>query len=182
MNSDQFETGIPAPQGLYDFEQERDACGVGLVADLKNEPSHKIIEMGITVLKRLMHRGAVGSDPDTGDGAGILLALPDEFFRLVLPNKLPARGKYGVAMMFGGCGHEEELEAAVAENGGSVIAWRQVPVDRDSIGKNAQRTCPLIRQLFIDGSGFADQAEFERKLFVMRREMERRVEGCYVCR
>ena len=80
MNSDQFETGIPAPQGLYDFEQERDACGVGLVADLKNEPSHKIIEMGITVLKRLMHRGAVGSDPDTGDGAGILLALPDEFF------------------------------------------------------------------------------------------------------
>lgn len=83
--------------------------------------------------------------------------------------------------MFGGCGHEEELEAAVTENGGSVIAWRQVPVDRDSIGKNAQRTCPLIRQLFIDGSGFADQAEFERKLFVMRREMERRVEGCYVC-
>ena len=122
MNSDQFETGIPAPQGLYDFEQERDACGVGLVADLKNEPSHKIIEMGITVLKRLMHRGAVGSDPDTGDGAGILLALPDEFFRLVLPNKLPARGKYGVAMMFGGCGHEEELEAAVTENGGSVRA------------------------------------------------------------
>jgi len=181
MNSDQFETGIPAPQGLYDFEQERDACGVGLVADLKNEPSHKIIEMGITVLKRLMHRGAVGSDPDTGDGAGILLALPDEFFRLALPNKLPARGKYGVAMMFGGCGHEEELEDAVTENGGSVIAWRQVPVDRDSIGKNAQRTCPLIRQLFIDGSGFADQAEFERKLFVMRREMERRVEGCYVC-
>ena len=115
MNSDQFETGIPAPQGLYDFEQERDACGVGLVADLKNEPSHKIIEMGITILKRLMHRGAVGSDPDTGDGAGILLSLPDEFFRLVLPNKLPARGKYGVAMMFGGCGHEEELEAAVTE-------------------------------------------------------------------
>lgn len=181
MNSDQFETGIPAPQGLYDFEQERDACGVGLVADLKNEPSHKIIEMGVTVLKRLMHRGAVGSDPDTGDGAGILLALPDEFFRLLLPNKLPARGKYGVAMMFGGCGHEEELEAAVTENGGRVIAWREVPVDRDSIGENARRTCPLIRQLFIDGSGFADQAALERKLFVMRREMERRVEGCYVC-
>lgn len=181
MNSDQFETGIPAPQGLYDFEQERDACGVGLVADLKNEPSHKIIEMGITVLKRLMHRGAVGSDPETGDGAGIMLALPDEFFRLLLPNKLPARGKYGVAMIFGGSGHEKELEGAVTENGGGVIAWRQVPVDRDSIGKNAQRTCPLIRQLFIDGSGFADQAELERKLFVMRRDMERRVEGCYVC-
>ena len=181
MNSDQFETGIPAPQGLYDFEQERDACGVGLVADLKNEPSHRIIEMGVTVLKRLMHRGAVGSDPETGDGAGIMLALPDEFFRLALPNQLPARGRYGVAMMFGGCGHEEELEAAVTENGGRVTAWRQVPVNRDSIGKNAQRTCPLIRQLFIDGSGFADQAEFERKLFVMRREMERRVEGCYVC-
>ena len=185
MNSDQFETGIPAPQGLYDFEQERDACGVGLVADLKNDPSHRIIEMGVTVLKRLMHRGAVGSDPETGDGAGIMLALPDEFFRLALPNQLPARGRYGVAMMFGGCGHEEELEAAVTENGGKaggrVTAWRQVPVNRDSIGKNAQRTCPLIRQLFIDGSGFADQAEFERKLFVMRREMERRVEGCYVC-
>lgn len=72
MNSDQFETGIPAPQGLYDFEQERDACGVGLVADLKNEPSHRIIEMGVTVLKRLMHRGAVGSDPETGDLARVL--------------------------------------------------------------------------------------------------------------
>lgn len=181
MNSDQYETGIPAPQGLYDFEQERDACGVGLVADLKNEPSHKIIEMGVTVLKRLMHRGAVGSDPETGDGAGIMLALPDEFFRLALPNQLPARGKYGVAMIFGGCGQEEALEAAVTENGGTVIAWREVPVNRGSIGTNARRTCPLIRQLFIGGSGFADQASLERKLFVMRREMERRVEGCYVC-
>ena len=181
MNRDQFETNIPAPQGLYDFEHERDACGVGLVADLKNEPSHKIIEMGITVLKRLMHRGATGSDPETGDGAGIMLALPDEFFRLSLPNKLPPRGRYGVAMVFGGGGHEEELEKAVTENGGAVIAWREVPVNRDSIGKNARNTCPLIRQLFIDGSGFADQAEFERKLFVMRRDMERRAEGCYVC-
>ena len=73
MNSDQFETGIPAPQGLYDFEQERDACGVGLVADLKNEPSHKIIEMGVTVLKRLMHRGAVGSDPDTENNSNPII-------------------------------------------------------------------------------------------------------------
>ncbi len=95
MNSDQFETGIPAPQGLYDFEQERDACGVGLVADLKNEPSHKIIETGITVLKRLMHRGAVGSDPDTGDGAGILLALPDEFSAWRFPTSFPPEANTG---------------------------------------------------------------------------------------
>lgn len=181
MNSDQFETNIPEPRGLYDFEQERDACGVGLVADLKNEPSHKIIQMGVTVLKRLMHRGAVGSDPETGDGAGIMLALPDEFFRLVLPNQLPAKGRYGVAMIFGAAQHEELLEAAVTENGGRVIAWREVPVNRNCIGRNAQDSCPLIRQMFIDGTEFANQAELERKLFVIRREMERRVKGCYVC-
>ena len=127
---------------MYDFEQERDARGVGLVADLKNEPSHKIIEMGITVLKRLMHRGAVGSDPDTGDGAGILLALPDEFFPPGSSQQASRQRQIRSSMMFGGCGHEEELEAAVTENGGSVIAWRQVPVDRDSIGKMPSARAP----------------------------------------
>ena len=95
---------FPVPDtGLYSFRNEHDACGVGLVANLNNIAEHRIVEMGITVLKRLMHRGAAGGDPETGDGAGILLALPDKFFRKSLPVTLPAKGAYGVAMLFGGC-------------------------------------------------------------------------------
>ena len=94
-----------------------------------------------------MHRGAVGSAPDTGDGAGILLALPDEFFRLVLPNKLTARGKYGVAMMFGGCGHEEELEAAVTENGGSPVSYTHLDVyKRQPTGRFPYSACNTTRK------------------------------------
>ena len=91
-----------ADSGLYSFANEHDACGVGLVADLNNQPSHRIVEMGLTVLKRLMHRGAAGGDPDTGDGAGLLLALPHEFFRREMGEALPEPGRYGVAMIFAG--------------------------------------------------------------------------------
>ena len=96
----------PVPdQGLYSFANEHDACGVGVVADLNGVPSHRIVEMGLTVLKRLMHRGASGGDPETGDGAGLLLSIPDRFFKNVMP-ELPERGAYGVAMIFGARGHE----------------------------------------------------------------------------
>ena len=98
--------------GLYHSENEHDACGVGLVADLNNIPSHQIVLHGLTVLKNLMHRGAAGCDPETGDGAGLLLALPDQFFRREIP-QLPPRGQYGVAMIFGGVG-QAEIEAIVA--------------------------------------------------------------------
>ncbi|MDD5698521.1 MAG: glutamate synthase large subunit [Victivallaceae bacterium] len=172
----------PVPErGLYSFAHEHDACGVGLVADLKNEPTHRVVEMGLTVLKRLTHRGAVGSDPETGDGAGLLLALPDEFLRRELNNKLPEPGCYGVAMVFGGVGAEAEIERIVGAENARVISWRAVPVQPEVIGSAARRNCPVIRQLFIGGEAFADQAAFERQLFVIRRLIEKAVPGCYLC-
>ena len=92
-------------QGLYRSEFEHDACGVGMVADIENRPSHDIVLKGLTVLKRLMHRGATGNDPRTGDGAGLLMRIPDPFFRKTIKN-LPAAGEYGVAMIFGGDGED----------------------------------------------------------------------------
>jgi glutamate synthase (NADPH) large chain len=170
-----------ADQGLYSFDNEHDACGVGLVADLKNKPSHRIVEMGLTILKRLTHRGAVGSDPETGDGAGLLMSMPDEFFRRELGDKLPEAGSYGVAMIFGAVGQEAEIEKIVSTENGRVIKWRTVPVCPEEIGQSARQNCPLIRQLFIGGEVFENQNVLERKLFVIRRLIEKTVPDCYIC-
>ena len=153
----------PVPDtGLYSFRNEHDACGVGLVANLNNHAEHRIVEMGITVLKRLMHRGAAGGDPETGDGAGILLSMPDKFFRKILPVALPAKGSYGVAMLFGGAHEESRIESIVTSEGGRILFWRDVPAHPESIGAAARKTCPLIRQVFIGGEEFSSQVMFER--------------------
>ncbi|MDO5552355.1 MAG: glutamate synthase large subunit [Planctomycetia bacterium] len=171
---------LPQDKGLYSFANEHDACGVGMVATLTNQPDHRIIENGLTVLRRLMHRGAAGGDPETGDGAGILFAIPDAFFRDVLPIPLPPAGQYAVAMIFGGEQDEQRIEAVVRREGGRVLYWRDVPTAPQFIGKSAQTSCPKIRQLFVAGEDFADQAAFERKLFVMRRVIEKEVADCYL--
>ena len=155
---------LPQDQGLYSFRNEHDACGVGLVAHLDNQASHAIIANGLTVLKRLMHRGAAGGDPETGDGAGLLFAIPDKFFRKQLGAKLPAPGRYGVAMVFGGEDAEADLERIAASEGLGVIAWREVPTDPASIGRTARESCPRIRQLFLDGSSLPDPAALERQV------------------
>ena len=160
-------------RGLYDPTFEHDACGVGLVANLENTPSRAVVEGGLTVLKRLMHRGATGNDPETGDGAGLLLQIPDTFFHKVLP-ALPPKGKYGIAMIFGGEGEEAALESVAKENGAAVLTWRDVPTDPSAIGKTARETMPKIRQLFL---GCGD----ERKLYVIRREMEKTLANGYIC-
>ncbi len=167
--------------GLYSFENEHDACGVGLVADLKNIPDHNIITDGLTVLKNLMHRGATGGDSETGDGAGILSALPDEFFRKNIKADLPPAGKYGAAMIFGGTGSESEIERIIQTRGGEIILWRNVPTDISALGTAAKETCPVIRQLFIGGKNFKNGDDFERGLFVMRRAIEKSVPDCYIC-
>ncbi len=160
-------------RGLYDPSFEHDACGVGLVANLENVPSRAVVEGGLTVLKRLMHRGATGNDPETGDGAGLLLQIPDSFFHKVLPD-LPPKGEYAIAMIFGGTGEETALERVAEANGAAVLAWRDVPTNPDAIGKTARETMPKIRQLFL---GCGD----ERKLYVIRREMEKTLENGYIC-
>ena len=170
--------------GMYDRHFEHDACGVGLVASLDNVASHDIVTHGLTVLKRLMHRGATGNDPETGDGAGLLVQIPDAFFRQRVPN-LPPKGEYGLAMVFGAVGEEAIFESAVRGNGAAVLAWRDVPVVPEAVGPVARRVLPRIRQLFVSfaagGQGTADGNARERQLYVIRREIEQRLKGGYVC-
>ena len=147
-------------RGLYRREYEHDACGVGMVANLSGEASHEIVTNGLTVLKRLMHRGATGNDPETGDGAGLLLKIPHAFFRKVMESRHhggEGNGSrqdggspcFGIAMIFGGEGEEEKIESAVRGEGCEVIAWRDVPTDPSAIGRDARAVMPRIRQVFI---------------------------------
>ncbi len=172
---------LPSASGLYDPRQEHDACGVGLVADLSGKGSRRVVEGGLDVLRRLTHRGAAGSDPETGDGAGVLVAIPDGFFRRRHP-ELPPKGRYGLGMVFGGEGEESAMEAAFAEEGLKVLFWREVPCDAGAIGAKARATMPRIRQVFVEGPADWDEPTLERKLFVARRVLEKRVgAGTYVC-
>ena len=186
-------------QGLYRSEYEHDACGVGMVANLSGEASHEIVVNGMTILKRLMHRGATGNDPETGDGAGLLMKIPHGFFRKVLGELSHAeaqRGRdaesIGIAMVFGGEGEEEKIEKAVFGEGCDVLAWRDVPTNPDAIGKDARAVMPRIRQLFIRtsdvgpqtsevGSQKSEVLSFERRLYVIRRQIEKNTSNTYVC-
>lgn len=178
-----YNMGFPSKQGLYDPQFEKDSCGVGFVVNIKGEKTHGIVKKGIEVLVNLTHRGAVGADPKTGDGAGILVQIPDEFFRICCDNlaiELPSAGQYGVGMMFlprepairRQC--EGILERAIDEEGQKVLGWRDVPVDNRSIGETAKGTEPAIRQVFI-GSNSKTQEEFERKLYLIRKRAENEV-------
>jgi glutamate synthase domain-containing protein 2/glutamate synthase domain-containing protein 1/glutamate synthase domain-containing protein 3 len=166
--------------GLYDPRYEHDACGVALVARLDDTPTREVVEMALTALENLEHRGAAGADPRTGDGAGMLLQLPDAFFREVVPFELPAPGRYGVCVAFlpQDRKRREGLEALLELNcrveGQRALGWRDVPVDLDHVGDSANRTRPVIRQLFVAaGPGCEDDQEaFERKLYVIRRIVE----------
>ena len=157
-------------QGLYRRKYEHDACGVGMVANLSGEASHEIVVNGLTILKRLMHRGATGNDPKTGDGAGLLLKIPHEFFR----KTLGGTGPFGIAMLFGGEGEEAKIEEVVRAEGCEVMAWRDVPTNPDAIGHDARAVMPRIRQLFI---ACAD----ERRLYIVRRQIEKATSNTYVC-
>ena len=168
------------PIGLYDPSYEHDACGVAMVAKLDGKPSHETVERAIVALENLEHRGAAGADPNTGDGAGILLQLPDEFIRGVITQELPPVGAYGVCVCF--LPREEErrveleqlLEATVRAEGQRVVGWRDVPVDKDYVGITANLYAPYIKHLVVAASDelSTDQDAFERKLYVIRRVAE----------
>jgi glutamate synthase (NADPH/NADH) large chain/glutamate synthase (ferredoxin) len=180
-------TRIRQPQqadGLYDPRYEHDACGVAVVARLDNVPSHQVVALGIEAVANLEHRGAAGADPDTGDGAGLLIQMPDEFLRSAVDFELPERGRYGVAMCFlptdpvAAAELCSLLERTAQEEGQRVLGWRDVPTDDSRIGPTARASQPTIRQLFI-GAGPAheeDQDAFERKLYVIRRVAEKAFE------
>jgi glutamate synthase (NADPH/NADH) large chain len=174
---------MPARQGLYDPANERDACGVGFIAHIKGRKSHDIIEKGLTILRNLTHRGATGYDPKLGDGAGMLIQLPDAFMRkeaAKLNITLPEVGKYAVGMVFlpQSANGREACESAITrialEEGQEVLGWRDVPRDNRNIAEAARAIEPVIRQVFI-GSHAPDQDAFERKLFVIRKRVEHEV-------
>src|SRR2546421_1683789 len=167
--------------GLYDPAFEHDACGVAFVARLQGDPTHDVVERGLMAIEHLFHRGATGADPDTGDGAGLLLCIPDALLRASVAFELPRAGAYGVAVSFFPTddGRREELEgtweAAVRGEGQRLLGWRDVPIDAQHCGRTGRAAMPRIRQLFIGAEGLEadDQDAFERKLYVIRRTAER---------
>ncbi len=172
-------SALPSKQGLYDPANEHDACGVGFVADIEGRKSHTIIQQGLQILERLTHRGAVGADPLAGDGAGILLQIPDALFRAEVEFALPAVGEYAVAMIFlpQEQSEREALEGVIRRHieaeGQLFLGWRDVPADNSGLGHSVRPTEPRIRQAFIGrGADCADQDAFERKLFVIRKSMD----------
>ncbi len=178
--------GLPDQQGLYRPELEKDNCGVGFVANINGDKSHTIVKKGVEVLVNMTHRGASGSDPNTGDGAGIMFQIPHEFFEGICENKgieLPGRGLYAVGMVFlpkspairYQC--EGILERIVIEEGASVLGWRTVPTDNRMIGETARGTEPNIRQVFI-GLGDLENIEiFKQKLYMIRKRTENEVKA-----
>lgn len=176
---------LPARQGLYDPAYERDACGMGFVAHIRGCRSHDIIEDALTVLENLSHRGAHGADEKVGDGAGILLQIPHEFFKRecsVLGFDLPSKGGYGVGMIFAHRYEDfrktqmETLEGIVSDEGQRILGWREVPIDRSTIGEGARALMPRFIQVFIArDAGIFDSQEFERKLYVIRKRAERAI-------
>jgi glutamate synthase domain-containing protein 2/glutamate synthase domain-containing protein 1/glutamate synthase domain-containing protein 3 len=173
---------MPRAQGLYDPRFEHDACGVGFVAQIDGRRSHDVIERGIQVLENLTHRGATGSDANTGDGAGVLIQIPSEFFEAAARDvgiALPEPGDYGIGMVFLPSDPERQrrsvelVTAVVADEGLRLLGWRDVPVQPGVLGELARSVQPVIRQMFVERSrDLADQDAFERKLYVVRRRVQ----------
>ncbi len=173
--------GLPPAQGLYNPAQEHDACGIGFVANIRGQKSHDIVSKGIQVLINLKHRGACGCDPETGDGAGILLQIPHRFFVREcgkLGFELPSPGAYGVGMTFLPVEKhprlqcEGVLERIVREEGLTVLGWRDTPCIGSAIGRVARGSQPYIQQIFLGCGAFTDGEAFERKLYVVRKRAE----------
>ena len=177
--------GMKRAHGLYDPRNEHDACGIGLYANIHNKKSHEIVTRGLDILRNLEHRGAVGADPKAGDGAGILIQIPHEFFAAEAEKngfKLPAAGQYGVGQLFmpRKPGVRAELERiwreSVSDEGLKVLGWRDVPVDQSVLGYSVKDTEPFHRQIFIGkGPTIRSEEQFERKLFVARKVASNRI-------
>ena len=191
-------SGLPSAQGLYDPSYEKDNCGVGFIANIKGEKSHDIVKKGIEILVNMTHRGAAGSDPTTGDGAGLMVQIPHDFFKIACTNlgmELPEARQYAIGMMFlpktpavrYQC--EGITERIIEEEGATVIGWRVVPVDNRSIGDTARYTEPIIKQVVVGMGKIESIAAFESKLYLIRKRIENEVsklvskgnEPFYIC-
>lgn len=172
-------------QGLYDPAFEHDACGMGFVASIKGEKSHEILDEALTVLENLYHRGASGADEKSGDGAGVLVQIPHQFFHReceVLGFQLPDPGNYSIGMIFAHRYEEfkkvqmQALEKIIKDEGQRVLGWREVPIDPTTIGNSALAAMPGFLQVFIGKSPeIKDDIEFERKLYIIRKLAEKTI-------
>ena len=179
------ETGYPPRQGLYDPQNERDACGFGFVVDVKGRASHDIVEKALTVLLNLEHRGATGAEKNTGDGAGLLLQTPHALLEVEaekLGLSLPRPGAYAAGMVFlppddaGRDACVKIFEQVVRDEGQAVLGWRDVPTQNSTLGQSARSSQPVIRQILVGrGPGCPDPVSFERKLYVIRRLVEKKI-------
>ena len=172
--------GLPIEQGMYDPANEHDACGFGFIANIHNEPKHEIVHQALEIVHNLDHRGAIGADPLAGDGAGILIQIPDEFMRKDFAKRgitLPAFGDYAVGMVFlprdpTKCDlAAASIEKAIDQEGQILIGWRDVPVDNSVLGESVKENEPIIRQVLIQrGPETSDTDAFQRKLYVIRKQ------------
>ena len=174
----------PSAQGLYDPANEHDACGVGFVVHIKGRRSHDIVQKALQVLVNLEHRGACGCEENTGDGAGILIQMPDAFLRTCAPTTLPVPGEYGAGLVF--LPHDESdrdrikglIASIIEEEGQRLLGWRDVPTDNRLVGPSARATQPVFQHIFIGARAAAagDRVAFERKLYVIRKRIEHAVD------
>ncbi|MFM1952157.1 MAG: hypothetical protein RJA33_951 [Actinomycetota bacterium] len=167
-------SNYPAAAGLYDPANEHDACGVAMVATLNKVATHEIVEKALTALRNLEHRGASGAEPDSGDGAGILIRVPDAFYRAVVDFDLPAEGSYatGIAFIAAGKDLKGEIAALAQEEGLTVLGWRTLPINSSSLGKTALSVMPDFVQLFLAGRKGESGIHLERKAFCLRKRAE----------
>ncbi|MDD3108246.1 MAG: glutamate synthase subunit alpha, partial [Alistipes sp.] len=178
INLQQRSAGAPRQQGLYDPANEHDACGVGLVVNIKGNKSHDIVENGLQVLEHMMHRGAEGADNKTGDGAGIMVQIPHEFI-LLQGIPVPEKGRYGTGLVFLPQDPAEQtlalgiIKRNIQSEGLTLMFVRDVPVNSDVLGHAAQQTEPVVRQLFVTGDPGA--MSLEQRLYVVRKKIEREV-------
>ena len=173
-------SGFPKEYGLYDPQNEHENCGFGFIANIQNQPKHEIVHQALEIVHNLDHRGAVGSDPLAGDGAGILIQIPDEFFRNELSNSnftLPQLGQYGVGMVFLPSDQRRaklainSIETAIKNEKQELITWRDVPVDPSVLGETVKDNAPTIKQFFVQmGNNISSENEFLRKLYVIRKQ------------
>ncbi|MEY4080087.1 MAG: glutamate synthase large subunit [Actinomycetota bacterium] len=174
---------LPAPHGLYDPRFEHDACGVSFVANVKGVKSREIVTLGLTALTNMEHRGATGAEPDTGDGAGILIQIPDAFLRATAGFDLPAAGAYAAGMAFLPADPArtktavEAVERITREEGLRPLGWREVPVNPDCLGKSARDVMPAFRTYFVDDPAGATGIGLDRKLFIVRKRIEHELTG-----
>ena len=183
MSNKSKRIGFPKKQGLYDPANEKDSCGVGFVANLKGEPCHQNVLDALQMLVNMEHRGGCGCEPNTGDGAGILVGLPESFLRKVANDELgvtlPEKGQFGAGLVFlpkidserKKC--IEAVEAIIAEQGQKCLGWRKVPVrtEEANVGPAARAAEPFIMQLFIGAADGYEVDDFERQLYIIRKRV-----------